>query len=213
MSRDQSEVTGCELLFRRIFANGHEHAGVAESFRFGYYWLLMGEFVRPILGLEVYIAPTSYIGGDVVIGDQSTVMHHVMIRGDIAPIRIGARVNVQDGVIIHTPRGTPLDIADDVGIGHRAIIHCRRIGPRTLIGMGAILLDDCEIGSRCIIAAGTVLTPKTLVPDGSVVMGMPGRVVRKVTDRDLQSIDHVVQSYLELGRLHAAGQFPNITGR
>jgi len=173
----------------------------------------MGEFVRPILGLEVYIAPTSYIGGDVVIGDQSTVMHHVMIRGDIAPIRIGARVNVQDGVIIHTPRGTPLDIADDVGIGHRAIIHCRRIGPRTLIGMGAILLDDCEIGSRCIIAAGTVLTPKTLVPDGSVVMGMPGRVVRKVTDRDLQSIDHVVQSYLELGRLHAAGQFPNITGR
>jgi len=169
--------------------------------------------LRPVLGRDVYIAPTSYVGGDVVIGDQSTVMHHVMIRGDIAPIRIGARVNVQDGVIIHTPRGTPLDIADDVGIGHRAIIHCRRIGPRTLIGMGAILLDDCEIGSRCIIAAGTVLTPKTLVPDGSVVMGMPGRVVRKVTDRDLQSIDHVVQSYLELGRLHAAGQFPNITGR
>jgi len=170
----------------------------------------MSEILRPVLGRDVYIAPTSYVGGDVVIGDQSTVMHHVMIRGDIAPIRIGARVNVQDGVVIHTPHGTPLDIADDVGIGHRAIVHCRRIGTRTLIGMGAILLDDCEIGSRCIIAAGTVLSPKTLVPDGSVVMGVPGKVVREVTNRDLQAIDHVVQSYLELGRLHAAGLFPNI---
>jgi len=172
----------------------------------------MSEIGRPVLGRDVYIAPTSYVGGDVVIGDQSTVMHHVMIRGDIAPIRIGARVNVQDGAILHTPRGTPLDIADDVGIGHCAIVHCRRIGPRTLIGMGAILLDDCEIGSRCVIAAGTVLSPKTIVPDGSVVMGVPGKIVRKVTDRDLQAIDHVIQSYLELGRLHATGRFPNITG-
>jgi carbonic anhydrase/acetyltransferase-like protein (isoleucine patch superfamily) len=171
----------------------------------------MSEILRPVLGRDVYIAPTSYVGGDVVIGDQSTVMHHVMIRGDIAPIRIGARVNVQDGAILHTSRGTPLDIADDVGIGHRAIVHCRRIGTRTLIGMGAILLDDCEIGSRCVVAAGTVLSPKTLVPDGSVVMGVPGKVVRGVTDGDLQAIDHVVQSYLALGRLHAAGRFPNIT--
>ncbi len=145
-----------------------------------------------------------------VIGDQSTVMHHVMIRGDIAPIRIGARVNVQDGSILHTPRGVPLDIADDVGIGHRAIVHCRRIGPRTLIGMGSILLDDCEIGECCVIAAGTVLSPKTIVPDGSVVMGIPGKIVRDVSDRDLQIIDHVVQSYLQLGRLHAQGCFPNI---
>lgn len=170
----------------------------------------MKELPQPVLGRDVYIAPTSYVGGDVVIGDQSTVMHHVMIRGDIAPIRIGARVNVQDGSILHTPRGVPLDIADDVGIGHRAIVHCRRIGPRTLIGMGSILLDDCEIGECCVIAAGTVLSPKTIVPDGSVVMGIPGKIVRDVSDRDLQIIDHVVQSYLQLGRLHAQGCFPNI---
>ncbi len=168
---------------------------------------------RPVLGRDVYIAPTSYVGGDVVIGDQSTVMHHVMIRGDIAPIRIGARVNVQDGSILHTARGIPLEIADDVGIGHRAIVHCRHIATRTLIGMGSILLDDCEIGSRCIIAAGTVLSPKSIIPDGSVVMGIPGKVVRQVTTHDLQTIDHVVQSYLELGRLHAAGRFPNIAGQ
>ena len=170
----------------------------------------MPETIRPIVGREVYISPTSYVGGDVVIGDRSTIMHYVMIRGDIAPIRIGERVNIQDGAIVHTPYGTPLDIADDVGVGHRAIVHCRSIASRSLIGMGSILLDDCEIGSRCIIAAGSVLSPRTIVPDGSVVMGVPGKVVREVSDRDLQAIDHVILSYLELGRMHASDRFPNI---
>jgi len=158
----------------------------------------------------VYIAATSYVAGDVVIGDDATVMHHVVIRGDIAPIRIGARVNVQDGTVLHTPRDIPLDISDDVGIGHRAVVHCRRVGSRTLIGIGAILLDECEIGSRCIIAAGCVLAPRTKVPDGKLVMGVPGKVVRDITEIDLRTIDHVVESYIELGRFHAQGAFPNI---
>lgn len=167
---------------------------------------------QPRLGRAVFVAPTAYVGGDVVLGDNVTVMHHVAVRGDIAPIRLGARVNLQDGAVLHTPFGVPLDIADDVGVGHRAVVHCRRIGPRTLVGTGSILLDDCEIGSRCVIAAGTVLPPGTSIPDGSVVMGVPGVVVRRVTDRDLALIDHVVQSYVELGRLHASGAFPNIAG-
>ncbi len=139
-------------------------------------------------------------------------MHHVMIRGDIAPIRLGARVNVQDGSILHTRYGVPLDIADDVGIGHRAVVHCRSVGSRTLIGTGAIVLDDCEIGSHCLIAAGALLTPRTRVPDGSVVMGMPGKVVRATSPTDLEAIDHVINSYLRLARLYAAGEFPNIAG-
>ena len=170
----------------------------------------MSDRVRPRLGKDVYIAPTAYVAGDVTIGDRVTIMHHVMIRGDIAPIRIGSRVNVQDGTIVHTPQGTPLDIADDVSIGHRAVVHCRSIGPRTLIGIGAILLDDCEIGSRCVVGAGSVLVPRTKIPDGSVVMGMPGQVVRQATERDLAMIDHVTRSYLDLGRSHAEGHFPNI---
>lgn len=171
----------------------------------------MTQHVR--LGRDVYIAPTSYVAGDLVIGDECTIMHHVMIRADIAPIRIGARVNIQDGSVVHTQTGVPLDIGDDVGVGHRAIVHCRRVGPRTLIGMGSILLDGCEIGSRCIIGAGSVLAPGTIIPDGKVVMGVPARIVRDVSDRDLVAIDHVVQSYLTLGRRHAAGEFPNIAGR
>ncbi len=165
------------------------------------------------LGRNVYIAPTSYVAGDVVLGDECTVMHHVTIRGDIAPIRIGRRVNVQDGVVIHTPHGVPLEIGDEVGIGHRAVVHCRRVAEQTLIGIGAIVLDDCEIGSRCIIAAGAVLAPGTVVPDGKMVMGVPGRIVRDVTERDFETIMHVVESYVRLGRRHASGEFPNIHDR
>lgn len=171
----------------------------------------MTSYPQPKLGRDVYIAPTCYVGGDVVLGDECTLMHHVVVRGDIAPIRIGARVNLQDGTIVHTKYGTPLDIGDDVGVGHRAIVHCRRVASRTLIGMGAIVLDDCEIGSRCLIAAGAVLSPGTIIPDDCVVMGVPGKIVRKVTEKDLAAIDHVVHSYLRMGRLCASGAFPNIT--
>lgn len=170
----------------------------------------MDESRRPIVGQDVYIAPTAYVGGQVAVGDGSTIMHHVVIRGDIAPIRLGRYVNVQDGAVLHTPHGVPLAIGNEVGIGHRAVVHCRRVDDRSLIGIGAILLDDCEVGSRCLIAAGTVLPPGTVIPDGSVVMGVPGKIVRETSANDLQAIDHVVRSYRALGRLHAEGRFPNI---
>ena len=170
------------------------------------------EAIQPTVGHGVYIAPTAYVGGDVVIGDQTTIMHQVVIRGDIAPIRIGARVNIQDGAILHNADGVPLEIGDDVSVGHGAILHGRRVGSRTLVGIGAILLDYGEVGDRCIIGAGTVIPPNMIVADDSVVMGVPGRVVRQVDERDLERIDYAVESYLKLGRLHAAGRFPNIAG-
>ncbi len=170
----------------------------------------MSDVIQPVLGRDVYIAPTAYVGGDVVLGDQVAVMCQAVIRGDIAPIRVGARTNIQDGVVLHTDDGTPLDIADEVSIGHRAVVHCRRIGPRTLIGIGAILLDDCVIGSHCIVAAGTVLAPGTTVPDGSVVMGVPSRIVREVGERDMKAIDRAVHNYVRIGHLHAEGRYPNI---
>lgn len=162
------------------------------------------------LGENVFIAPTSYIGGDVSIGESSTIMHLVVIRADIAPISLGARVNVQDGSVLHTAQGVPLEIGDDVGIGHRAVVHCRRVGSRTLIGTGSIVLDNCEIGDRCIVGAGCLLPPNTILPDGKVVMGVPGRIVRDVTEDDLKAIDHVVRNYIRLGREHAGGYFPNL---
>ncbi len=163
---------------------------------------------KVVLGRDVYIAPTSYVGGDVVLGDQCTVMHHVMIRGDVSEIRIGRRVNIQDGTIVHTRRGVPLHIEDDVAIGHRAVVHCKRVGRGALIGIGAIVLDGCEIGANCIVGAAALVTPDTIVPDGKVVMGIPAKVVRDVTDADLAYMREVVESYIDLGRLHGEGRYP-----
>jgi len=168
--------------------------------------------IRPTIGRNVYIAPTAYVGGDVTIGDDSTVMHHVTIRGDVSAITIGQRVNVQDGTIIHTKSGVPLDIADDVSIGHRAVVHCRRIGRGTLIGIGAILLDDAEIGKGCIVAAGALVPPGMIIPDGKLVVGLPARITRDVTPEDREYLDRVGASYIALGRQHAAGRYPNHGG-
>src|SRR5262245_33399301 len=145
---------------------------------------------RPNFGPDVYVAASAYVCGQVIIGPQTSIWPQVVIRGDIAEIRIGARVNIQDGTIIHTRHGVPLDIEDDVGFGHRAVAHCRRIGRGTLVGIGAVLLDDCDIGSRCLIAAGAILPPETIVPDGMLVRGVPGKVVRALTGEEQRYLDH-----------------------
>lgn len=164
----------------------------------------------PRIGRGVYIAPTAYVGGEVTIGDDCTVMHHVVIRGDVSAIRIGARVNIQDGAVIHTKTGVDLDLADEIGIGHRAVVHCRRVGQRVLIGIGAIVLDDAEIGEGCLIAAGAVVRPGMIVPPGKLLAGVPAKVIRDMTETDRAYIDFVVHNYLRLNREHAAGKYPNV---
>lgn len=167
----------------------------------------------PQYGSDVYIAPTAYVAGDVTFGNHCSVWHQVVIRGDVAPIRLGARVNVQDGTIIHTKTGVPLTIADDVGIGHRAVVHCKSVGSGTLIGIGAIVLDDAEIGADCVIAAGAVVPPGRQIPAGKVVAGVPGRVLRDVTDADRAYVRFVVQGYVTLAQRHARGEFPRAQPR
>ncbi len=168
--------------------------------------------IRPRLGSNVYIATTSYVAGDVVIGDNTTIMHHVMIRGDVGAIRIGSRVNIQDGTIVHTKTGVPLDIADEVAVGHRAVVHGRQVGRGTLIGIGAIVLDDAEIGEDCIIGAAALVPPGMKVPCGKVLMGVPGRIVRDTTDADREYVRQVIDNYIRLASEHAAGRYPNVAG-
>lgn len=165
--------------------------------------------VRPTIGKNVFIASTAYVGGEVTIGDECTIMHHVTIRGDVSAITIGHRVNVQDGTAIHTLTGVPLDIADEVVIGHRAVVHCRKVGRRVLIGIGAVVLDDCEIGAESVVAAGAVVAPGTIVPAGKMVVGIPGKVVRDVTDRERGYVAYALENYAHLNRVHAAGLYPN----
>ena len=156
---------------------------------------------------SVYIASSATVLGDVTLGEGCNVWYNCVIRGDVAPIRVGARVNIQDGALLHCEHDVPLDVAEDVSIGHYAIVHCRRVGRGTLIGTRATVLDKVEIGQDCLIAAGTLIPPGKVIPDGSVVMGMPGRIVRQVTDHDREYLRFVTQAYFELAPRHAAGEF------
>ena len=165
--------------------------------------------IRPTIGKNVFIASTAYVGGNVTVCDECTIMHHVTIRGDVSDITIGRRVNVQDGTVIHTLTGVPLEIADEVVIGHRAVVHCRKVGTRVLIGIGAIVLDNCEVGDGCVVAAGAVLPPGMLVPPGKMGVGVPARVLRGVTDREREYIGFALDNYSRLNRQHAAGVYPN----
>lgn len=165
---------------------------------------------RPQLGKDCYVASTAYVAGDLILGDQCTVMHHAVIRADIAPIRLGNRVNVQDGAILHTQYEVSLEIAGNVAIGHRAVVHCRRVGAWSLIGTGSIVLDEAIIGEHCLVAAGTVILPGTVVESGSLIAGVPGTVRRQLTDADRGEIARIVEGYVRLGQRHRSGEFPNI---
>lgn len=154
---------------------------------------------------DYFIADNVVMTGDVKIGSHSCVWFNTVIRGDVAPISIGSRVNIQDGCVLHCRDGVPLDIEDDVTAGHHAIIHCRRVKSRSLIGMRATLLEYAEVGRRCIVAAGCVVPPGMIIPDGSVVMGVPGKVVRAITDKDLAYIDRTVETYCRLSEQYVNG--------
>ncbi len=156
---------------------------------------------------SVFIASSAVIVGDVALGEDCNIWHHAVLRGDVAPIRLGKRVNVQDGSVLHCNHNVPLEIADDVAIGHLACLHCKRVGPNTLIATRATVLDDAEIGQDCIVGAGAVVPPGTVIPDGSVVVGMPGKIARPMRDKDREYIRRVVEYYVELAKRHADGEF------
>ena len=159
---------------------------------------------------NAWIAPSAVVIGQVTLGRDASIWPGAILRGDVAPITLGRRVNVQDGSILHCGYDTPMTIADDVVIAHHVVLHGRCVGARTLIGNHATILDDAQIGGDCLIAAGAVLSPGTIIPDGSVVMGLPARVVRPIRDTERAYIARIVAGYLDLARRHAEGEFPSL---
>jgi carbonic anhydrase/acetyltransferase-like protein (isoleucine patch superfamily) len=157
---------------------------------------------------DYYVAPGVVVTGDVVLHAGVNLWFGCVVRGDLATITFGPRVNLQDGCIVHTDYGVPQDVEEGVVVGHRATLHGRRIGRDTLVGMGAILLTGSEVGAECILAAGTLVTQGRRIPDRSVVMGVPGKVVRAVTDDDLRHTRAINASYLEMAQRYARGAFP-----
>ncbi len=157
---------------------------------------------------DFYVAPGVVVTGDVLLSPGVNIWFGSIIRGDLARITLGPRVNVQDGSIIHTDYDAPQEIEEGVVIGHGAILHGRRIGKDTLIGIGARLLTGSEIGEECLVAAGSVVTEKRRIPPHSVVMGIPGKVVREITPEELERTRSICAHYLELAQRYARGAYP-----
>jgi len=149
-----------------------------------------------------FLAANATVMGDVSIGEDVSFWYTAVVRGDVAPVKIGRRVNVQDGCVIHCDSGIPNEIEDDVTIGHRAVVHGMFVGRGTLIGMGAIVLGKTKIGSECLIAAGAVVPPGLVVPDRMVVMGVPGKIVRPLKEEELKYIKWLPPHYKALAEKH-----------
>jgi len=156
---------------------------------------------------DYYIAPGVVVTGDVTLSAGVNIWFGSVVRGDLASVRLGPRVNIQDGCIVHTDYDAPQEVEEGVVVGHRAVLHGKRIGRDTLIGMGALLLSDCEIGEECLIAAGTLITEGRRIPPRSVVMGVPGKVVRQITAEELRRTHAISAHYLELAQRYARGGF------
>jgi len=161
--------------------------------------LIAYQSFRPQLGHNVYIAEGAKIVGDVRIGDESTVWFNAVLRGDLAPIQIGKRCNIQDGVVGHVNTNQPLIVQDEVSVGHCAIIHGCTIGQGSLIGMGAIILNGAEIGEYALIGAGAVVTENSKIPAYTLSLGTPARVVRELNDADLERMKRTMESYVFKG--------------
>ena len=143
----------------------------------------------PQLDASVFVDQSAQVIGDVAIGPESSIWMNCVVRGDVHRIRIGAQSNVQDGTIVHVMRGThATTIGDKVTVGHGCLIHGCTIEDRVLVGMGAIVLNGVVIGADSIVAAGTLLTERTVIPPRSLVMGSPGKVRRELTDAEVGSI-------------------------
>lgn len=150
----------------------------------------------PVIGEGCYIAPTATIVGDVTLREGASIWFGAVLRGDVSPIVIGARTNIQDGTIIHGEDGCPTIIGEDVTVGHAAIIHAATVGDRVLVGMGAVLLSRCIIGEETIIGARALVTEGVEIPGGSLVLGMPGKVVRRLVAAERDRIVESARRYV-----------------
>ena len=153
---------------------------------------------RPSIPDSAFIAPNATLLGDVTIGEQSSVWYGAVLRGDINRIVVGDRSNVQDGSVLHLSAEHGCLIGNDVTVGHMAMLHACTIGNEVLIGMGAIILDGVEIGDRCIIGAGSLVTQNKKIPAGSMVMGSPAKIVRELTAEEQDGIAGWAARYVAL---------------
>ena len=164
----------------------------------------------PRVDPTAFVAPGAQLIGDIEIGPEASIWYNCVLRGDVNRIRIGARTNIQDGSVLHVdsprpghPDGHPTIIGEDVLIGHLAMVHGCILRDRAFVGLGAIVMDGCEIESDAMLAAGAMLTPGKRIPGGQLWAGRPAKYVRDLSEADLQGMRAGVAHYVELARAHA----------
>jgi carbonic anhydrase/acetyltransferase-like protein (isoleucine patch superfamily) len=154
---------------------------------------------------QYWIAPTAVVVGNVILKNNASIWFGAVARGDNEPIEIGENSNVQDNAVLHTDIGQPLVVGDDVTIGHQVMLHGCSIGDGSLVGIGAIILNGARIGRGCLIGAGALITEGKTIPERSVVMGAPGRVVRELTPAESQGLAMGARHYVENWKRFSAG--------
>ncbi len=162
--------------------------------------------MRPVIDGALFIDESASIIGNVVLEKNTSVWPSAVLRGDIEKIHVGCCSNVQDNVSIHTSHGAPTIIGKYVTIGHNAVVHGAEIGDYVIVGMGAIVLDKAKIGNHVIIGAGAVVTGGKEIPDYSLVLGVPAKPVRKLTEEEIEWTKKNAEVYMELAKMHRGGR-------
>jgi carbonic anhydrase/acetyltransferase-like protein (isoleucine patch superfamily) len=154
--------------------------------------------ISPVFGKNVYVAPNATIVGDVILGDECSIWFNAVIRGDVNSIRIGNKVNIQDGCIIHcTYQKAKTIIGNNVSIGHHAIVHGCIVHDNVLIGMGSVIMDGAEVGSNSIIAAGAVVLENTKIENGVIYGGIPARKIKDIPQELIHGeIERIANNYI-----------------
>ena len=160
----------------------------------------LGETRPQLKGEGHFVADNATVIGDVVLEEKSSVWFNAVIRGDNATITLGAETNVQDGAVLHTDPGLPLNLGEGVIVGHNVMLHGCQVGDNTLIGIGAVVLNNAKIGSNCIIGANALVTERMEIPDNSLVMGSPAKVVRQLDESTHELLKLNAEVYVQ----HAA---------
>lgn len=154
----------------------------------------------PDIAASAYVTDTATVVGRVTIKDNSSVWFHVAIRGDNEDITIGRNCNLQEGAVLHADPGYPLTLADNVSVGHQAMIHGCSIGEGSLVGIQAIILNGAKIGKNCLVGAGALITEGKEFPDNSLILGAPARAIRTLNEADVANLQRIANSYVERAR-------------
>lgn len=161
---------------------------------------------RPDVHSSAFIAKSADLIGAVTVGEEASIWYSSVLRADINKIKIGARSNIQDGCVVHLESDLGTHVGEYVTVGHKAILHACSIDDEVLVGMGAIVMDGAEVGSRSIIGAGALVTMETKIPPGSLVLGSPARVVRSLSGEEQGSLKGWAENYVLLSRRYLAAQ-------